>query len=144
MVQVIRSRTEWYQDTCFCLEHFEQKQYHFSDSVSNNCTGEYTITTVTITTNIATFDRDDRDAAMKAIADENVRRTAASLPTLPSSTAAEMRASYQTIMAARLMVAHQANVEAANVSNVTVKQIVDAAKRASDAQRAAMLAAGPQ
>lgn len=81
---------------------------------------------------------------MKVIADENVRRTAASLPTLPSSTAAEIRASYQTIMAARLMVAHIANVEAANVSNVTVKQIVDAAKRATDAQRAAMLAAGPQ
>jgi len=94
--------------------------------------------------NIATFDRDDRDAAMKAIADENVRRAAASLPALPSTTALEMKTSYQTIMAARLMVAHLANVEAANVSNVTVKQIVDAAKRATDPQRAAMLAAGPQ
>ncbi len=78
------------------------------------------------------------------IADENVRRAAASQPALPSATPQEMDSSYQTIMAARLMVAHLANVEAANVSNVTVKQIVDAAKRATDAQRAAMLAAGPQ
>jgi len=52
-----------------------------------------------------------------------------------------MRASYQTIMAARLMVAHLANVESATVSNVTVKAIRDAALVATDAQRTAALAA---
>lgn len=44
-------------------------------------------------------------------------------------------------MAARLMALHQSNVQAAAAGNVTVKQIVEKAKIASDAQRAAALAA---
>lgn len=123
------------------MEYSKQKQCHFSNSISSNCTGEYTITTVTITTNIATFDRDDALAARAVITADNVRRAAASLPLLPLATAAEMRTSYQTIMAARLMAAHLANVESATVNNATVRQIVDAAKVATDAQRTAALAA---
>ena len=101
------------------------------------------MTTVTITTNIATFDRDDMAAAVMVIERENVRRAAlpVPLPALPLSTAQERRTSYQTIMAGHLLRLHLANIQIAAISNTTVKQIRDAAMGASDAQRAAALTA---
>lgn len=101
------------------------------------------MTTVTITTNIATFDRDDREVANAAIAQENQRRALLTPPgtPLPNSTAAEMRTSYQTIMADRVMAVHQAGIKAITANNTTVRQIRDAAMVATDAQRAAALAA---
>jgi len=74
---------------------------------------------------------------------ENIRRAglATPLPALPLSTANERRTSYQTIMAQRLMAMHLANVQAASIGNTTVKQIREAAMVATDAQRAAALAA---
>jgi len=60
---------------------------------------------------------------------------------LPFATAQEMRASYQTIMAERLRASHLSAVAAVATSNATVRQIRDAAVVATDAQRAAALAA---
>jgi hypothetical protein len=101
------------------------------------------MTTVTISTNIATFDRDDREVANAAIEAENQRRSLMTPPgtPLPNSTAAEMRASYQTIMADRVMAVHQAGIKSITANNTTVRQIRDAAMVATDAQRAAALAA---
>jgi len=141
MVSVQRSGPKRNPFTCFGLVAIQPGQRNQRQSISSHSSGEPTISTVTITANIATFDRDDALAARAVIAQDNVRRAAANLPLLPSTTAAEMRASYQTIMAARLMVAHLANVESATVSNVTVKAIRDAALVATDAQRTAALAA---
>ena len=106
------------------------------------------MTTVVITTNIATFDRDDREVALAAIAQENQRRSLLTPPgtPLPFATAQEMRASYQTIMADRVMAVHQAGVRTITSNNVTVRQIIEAARNpnTTDAQRAAMLAAATQ
>lgn len=101
------------------------------------------MTTVTIATVIQTFDREDREVAATAIAAENARRAALTPPgtALPFSTAQEIRQSYQTIMADRVMAVHLAGVKAISANNITVKQIREAAMNATDAQRAAALAA---
>jgi len=77
------------------------------------------MTTVTIATTIQTFDRDDRDVALAEIAKENQRRSLLTPPgtPLPFSTAQEMRSSYQTIMAERVMAVHQAGVKAIAANN---------------------------
>lgn len=99
--------------------------------------------TFSVNTGAGTWDRDDHAAATMVIERENTRRAALPTPEppLPLSTAAERRTSYQTIMAANLLRLHLANVEAVGTSNVTVREIVKKAKIATDAQRAAALAA---
>ena len=101
------------------------------------------MTTVTIATTIQTFDRDDREVALAAIAQENQRRALQAPPGTPLafSTPQEIRASYQTIMADRVMSVHQAGIKAITANNTTVRQIRDAAMTATDAQRTAALAA---
>ena len=106
------------------------------------------MSTVTISTVIQTFSQSDRAVALAAINEENQRRSLLTPPGTPLlfSTAQEIRASYQTIMADRVMAVHQAGVRTITSNNVTVRQIIEAARNpnTTDAQRAAMLAAATQ
>jgi hypothetical protein len=101
------------------------------------------MSTVTISTVIQTFSAADRAVALAAIAEENQRLASLTPPgtPLPFVTAQEIRASYQTIMADRVMAVHRAGVRAIATSNTTVRQIRDAALVATDAQRTEALTA---
>ena len=101
------------------------------------------MSTVTISTVIQTFSAADRSVALAAIAEENQRLASLTPPgtPLPFATALEIRTSYQTIMADRVMAVHLAGVRAIATSNATVRQIRDAALVATDAQRTAALTA---
>lgn len=91
------------------------------------------------------LDSEDRDAILRVIAQENVRRLALvpPLPILPSTTAAERRDSYEAILQPRLVAVHAANIEAAvseNAAGTNWQQLRKEWSEATPAQRAAILA----
>lgn len=91
------------------------------------------------------LDNEDRDAIMRAITLENVRRAALvpPLPVLPSTTVAERRDSYEAILQPRLVAAHAANIAVAvaqNASGTGWQQLRKEWSEATPAQRAAILA----
>ena len=90
-------------------------------------------------------DPEDRDAIMRAITLENVRRAALvpPLPALPFATVVERRASYEAILQPRLVAAHAANIAAAVAENTTGtnwQQLRKEWSEATPSQRAAILA----
>lgn len=90
-------------------------------------------------------DNEDRDAIIRAITLENVRRASLvpPLPALPFSTVVERRDSYEAILQPRLVAAHAANIQAAiteNASGTGWQQLRKEWSEATPVQRAAILA----
>ena len=104
------------------------------------------MSTIVISVNVTgALDNEDRDAIMRAITLENVRRAALvpPLPVLPFATAIERRDSYEAILEPRLVAAHAANIAAAvaeNASGAGWQQLRKEWSEATPAQRAAILA----
>lgn len=98
------------------------------------------MTSAVINCNITTMDADDRRAAKKAIADSNALGT-----NLPSSTAAEIKSSYETLLMAYAMQRHQALVtlatEQASAASTGLQSLKGPMADATPAKQAAALAA---
>ncbi len=90
-------------------------------------------------------DAEDRDAIIRSITLENVRRAALvpPLPALPFATVVERRDSYEAILQPRLVAAHAANIAAAvaeNTSGTGWQALKKEWSEATPAQRAAIVA----
>jgi hypothetical protein len=100
------------------------------------------MTTLAIETRVTgNADREDRNAMLHKIAEENTRRAALDPPgeVLPSSTVVEQRASYAIIMSMTANDVHRHNVSQSDVA--TLRDVQQLWPNATDQQRAAALAA---
>lgn len=83
-----------------------------------------------ITVNVSNLSNTDRQAAIYMIEAENLRRAALTPPgtPLPLTTAAEIKASYETVFAAIDQAAHLGHIAQAAENNATARQIREALK----------------
>jgi hypothetical protein len=88
-----------------------------------------------------TADQEDKNAALYAIGVENARRAALDPPVaaLPTSTNAEIKSSYQTVLSTVVSDIHSHNLSQSNIT--TLQDIRTLWPTATDAQRTAALAA---
>ena len=101
--------------------------------------------TITVTINDATTEA-DQGAATHVVENENARRTAAATDEapavlLPTTPAAELKASYEDVLAATLVRAHASYQKQAAVAQESEQNVRELWNNASNAQRQAAVAA---
>lgn len=88
------------------------------------------------TVNASNFSNADTAAAIYYIEEENLRRSKLETPLapLPFGTAQEQKQSYELILTAILLAAHQGHLRIAAENNVTAKEIIQLLKTGTQTQ----------